>query len=73
MSNEKHTDSNEILLARIDERTKRLEDDFVDLKAQLTSKFVTKEEFMPVKTICYSLVSIICIGVLGALIALVIK
>lgn len=71
--NEKHIDTNEVLLARIDERTKRLEEDFLDFKEQLNSKFVTKEEFYPVKTICYSTVSIICLAVLGALIALVIK
>lgn len=70
---DKHVDSNEVLLARIDERTKRLEDDFLTLKDHITSKFVTKDEFQPVKAISYGLVGLICIAVVGALITLVIK
>lgn len=70
---DKHTDTNEVLLARIDERTKRLEEDMVGLKDQLTSRFVTKDEFAPVKTIAYTLVSVVCLGVLAAVVSLVIK
>lgn len=69
---DKH-ESTEVLLARIDERTKRLEDDFIDFKDKLESNFVTKEEFNPVRSIVYSFCGLILMGVIGAIIALVIK
>lgn len=65
--------SNEILLARIDERTKRLEDDFSSIRIQLSSKFVTKEEFVPVKNIVYGMVGLILVAVLSGLVTLLIK
>lgn len=71
--NEKHIDSNEVLLARIDERTKRLEDDMVSLKEQLTSRFVTKEEFGPIRNLVYGGVGLTLITVLSAILYLVVK
>lgn len=70
---EKHTDTNEVLLARIDERTKRLEEDFIDFKEQLSSKFVTKEEFLPIKNIVYGGVGLTLVTVVGAVLYLIIK
>lgn len=67
------TESNGVLLIRIDERTQRLENDVKEIKGELSSKFVTKEEFGPVKNIAYAVVTIICIAVIGALVSLVVK
>jgi len=44
-----------------------------DLKKQLEEKYVTKEEFQPVKLIAFGLVGVSTLAVLGALVALVIK
>lgn len=44
-----------------------------EIKAKLENKYVTAEEFKPVKSIVYSMVAIILTSVVGALIALVVK
>lgn len=71
--NDKNIDTNEVLLARIDERTKRLEEDFIDLKSQFTSNYVTKEEFSPIKNLVYGGVGLILVSVLTAVLYLVVK
>lgn len=43
-----------------------------DLRNEINSKYVTKEEFAPVKAIVYGLVSLILTSVVVALIALVV-
>jgi hypothetical protein len=43
-----------------------------DLRNEIGGKYVTKEEFAPVKAIVYGLVSLILISVVGALITLVV-
>ena len=53
------------LLVRLDERTKRMEEDM--------RNFVTHEEFRPIKLIAYGLVSTILLSVFGAILALVLK
>lgn len=43
-----------------------------DLTLKVDNNYVTKEEFMPVKSIVYGMVTLILIAVMGALIALVV-
>ena len=43
-----------------------------EIKEDLKTKYVTKEEFNPVKKIVYGAVCFILVGVMGALVALVI-
>lgn len=57
------------LLIRIDERTQGMQEDIAVLK----NDFVKKEEFRPIKNLVYGLVSLILTGVVGALLALVIR
>ena len=61
------------MLARIDERTKLLLEKVNGLEQLIVTQYVTKDEFQPVKSVTFGLVSVICIGVLGALVALVLK
>jgi hypothetical protein len=44
-----------------------------DIKALVQQDYVTKDEFNPVKSIVYGLVSLILLSVVGALVALVLK
>lgn len=52
-------------IARVDERTKYI--------VEALPNFVTKDEFSPVKAIAFGLVGLVCITVLGALIAAVVR
>lgn len=61
------------LLIRIDERTSKLMNDFAELAKSLSSTYVRKEEFAPVQKIAYGLVGMIVVGVVGALLALVLR
>ena len=61
------------LLARIDERTLLLVAEIQGIKDQLNSKYVSREEFKPVKTIVYGFVALVLTSVIGALITLVLK
>lgn len=60
------------LLARIDERTKSLQDDMSSVKATLSNNYITRAEFDPVKRVVYGGVGLVLVAVLGALIALVV-
>lgn len=44
-----------------------------EIKAKLEKNYVTAEEFKPVKTIVYGMVSMALIAILGAIISLVVK
>lgn len=44
-----------------------------EIKAKLEKNYVTAEEFKPVKTIVYGMVSMALIAILGAVISLVVK
>lgn len=44
-----------------------------EIKLKLEKNYVTAEEFKPVKTIVYGMVSLVLIAVVGALITLVVK
>lgn len=44
-----------------------------EIKVKLDSQYVTQIEFKPIKQIVFGMVSFILVGVLGAIVALVIK
>jgi hypothetical protein len=73
MSEKHNVDTNEVLLARIDERTKRLEEDFIDFKEKISSNLVTKEEFNPVRNLVYGGVTLVLTTVGGAILYLVVR
>lgn len=50
-----------------------IENDVRELKEMMSSGYVTKQEFEPVKRIVYGLVSLILAGWLGAILALIYK
>jgi hypothetical protein len=86
-------EGNDVVLARIDERTKNTDKAIADIKGdvrsireELSSTYVTKTEFAPVKEdyvskkdfepvrkIVYGVIGIILVAVIGALVALVVK
>ncbi len=70
-ANQQPTDG--ALLARIDERTAQLQRDMESIKALIESRYVTKNEFTPVKTVVYGLVAAVMTGVFGALLTLVLR
>lgn len=56
----------------LDEFKLNMKTDIEEVKRLLKDGFVTKEEFAPVKSIVYGLVTLVLISVVGALIALVV-
>jgi hypothetical protein len=44
-----------------------------EIKGLVQTKYVTKEEFLPIKNLVYGMVAVIMTGVIGAVLALVIK
>lgn len=65
--------NNAELLIRIDERTKKLIEDFANFSRNMSNSYVRKEEFAPVQKVVYGLVGVITVGVSGALLALVLR
>ena len=57
------------LLIRIDERTKKLEEGM----DRFEEIYVTHQEFAPVKVIAYGLVTLCMTGIVGAILAMVLK
>ena len=57
------------LLIRIDERTKKLEESL----NRFESIYVTHQEFAPVKVVAYGLVTLCMTGIVGALLAFVLR
>lgn len=51
---------------------KYIQRDIAEINKKLDDKYVTKDQFDPVKNIVYGLVAIILIAVAGALVALVV-
>lgn len=62
-------ESNEVKIARIDERTLHI----LNKVDNLNTHYVTKDEFRPVKAISFGLVAIMCVTVIGSLLALVLR
>lgn len=60
-------------LTRIDERTLRIITDIVEIKSIIDQKVVTHDQFTPVKLFVYGVVSLMCVSIVGGLIALVIR
>jgi len=50
-----------------------IQKDVKEIKEKLESRYVTKEEFDPIKRIVYGMVGVILLAVVGALVALVLK
>ena len=51
----------------------QIKKDITEIKLLINNNYVRREEFNPVQKIVYGLVSIILMGVVGALLALIIK
>lgn len=47
--------------------------DVADIKFKLEAQYITIDQFEPVKKIVYGMVSVILLGVIGAITALVVK
>lgn len=47
--------------------------DVTEIKNVLKGSYVTQDQFVPVRTVVYGLVGIILLGVVGALLALVLR
>lgn len=61
------------MLARIDERTRALQIQVLDLRTSLEKHYVTLVEFAPVRRVVYGLVSIALTAIVGAFLAFVFK
>ena len=66
-------ESQETILARIDERTKALIKDVADIKQTLQNKYVTQDEFQPIKKAVYGFIAVVLVLVITAFVALIIK
>jgi hypothetical protein len=49
-----------------------IKSEVVEIKSKLEGNYVTKDEFDPIRKIVYGMVSLILVGVVGALLGLVI-
>lgn len=58
-------------MKRLEEKIENVAGDVAEIKRMVESKYVTQDQFWPVKTIAYGLVTFILIGFMGALVALV--
>ena len=47
--------------------------DINEIKKRLEDEYVTRQEFQPIKSIVYGMVSVILLGVIGAIVTLVLK
>lgn len=54
-------------------RLANIDDDMKEIKQTLKGNYVTRDQFEPVKTIVYSMVGIVMMGVLGALMTLLFR
>lgn len=70
MNNENRDD---IKLAVIQNDLTYMKDKLNSIESKVTSGYVSKEEFEPIKRIVYGVVSLILIAVVGALVALVVR
>lgn len=68
----------DVVLARIDERTRRTEEDIKEIKQDVKTHYVSAEQFKSLKDkvdlhqkILFTVIGLICLTVLGALIKLV--
>jgi len=62
----------ETQVAVMQETMSDIRSDVIEIKVKLDSKYVTKEEFDPIKKLVYGVTGLILTTVIGALLALVI-
>lgn len=60
-------------VARVDERTKHMDEDFRELKDSLSKEYVTRAEFRPVRLLVYGFVGIMLSALTVSLLYLVLK
>ena len=60
-------------MARLDEKMTHVESKVDEINSKLDHKYVTREEFKPVKQVVFGLVSVILLSVVGAVVALIIR
>lgn len=75
---DKETQSTKIALIQKDigfikETMKDMKDSVGDVKEQLGSQYVSKDEFEPIKKLVYGVVGLFLTGIVGAILALVIR
>ena len=71
------------LLIRLDERTRTIKSDFELFRAEIaelrgsikeeSDKYVTKEQFAPIQRAVYTVITFICMSIVGAVVSLVIQ
>lgn len=66
-------ENDETSIALIAKDIEYIKTDVKDIKDKLESHYVTTEEFDPIKKIVYGIVALVLTGVVGALLALVIR
>ena len=64
--------SDAALLARIDERTKKIQEDLTKLEKTVQRQYVSQAEFKPVKLVVYGIVATMGTAVVVSLLTLVI-
>ncbi len=71
--NESQIRKQDVEIARISESVKYLVKGVDEIKDKLEKEYITQDQFEPVKKIVYGLVGTILLGVIGAIMALVLK
>lgn len=70
---EKPPASEETTIALVNQKVDFLLKEVEEIKLKLEQQYVSQDQFLPVRNVVYGLVTLILVGVVGALIALVIK
>ena len=65
-------DSLQTQVAVLTQATMDIKSDVIEIKAKLDSRYVSKDEFEPIKKLVYGVVGLILTTVIGALLALVV-
>ncbi len=66
-------DSQNVKIAEMAKDIKYIKDEVDDIKKKMEADYVTRQEFEPIKRFVYGLVTIVLVGVIGAILALIIK
>lgn len=72
-SNMNKESTDKVKLAVIQKDLEYIKANVDDIKHKMEQDYVTQEEFKPIRNIVYGMVSIVLTGVVGALLALIIK
>lgn len=65
------TETNGQLLYRLDERTKSMQHQLVELKSLLEKQYVTKEELKPIRIVFYGMLGLVLLSVVVAMLKMV--